>query len=195
MTPEEILKKIKEESAFHEAGHAVAMAWLSLPFIHVIVVSDEVYGALGRVHCSPGRFERDDFTDLAISCAAGKAAVDLWAKLHGYGELGWEDCGAANDLAQIEHLGQRVAAVELADGRDLRSDEFEGLYKVSDSGDGIVAVVQPGFTNYVYRYATDILCIPYEWAAVEELARRLNESFGEPISHEEVHRILQSCKA
>lgn len=48
MTPE-MLETIREESTYHEAGHAIVMAWLKLPFIYVTVVPDEEYGALGRV--------------------------------------------------------------------------------------------------------------------------------------------------
>jgi hypothetical protein len=154
-----------EQTAHHEAGHAIVMAWLKLPFDDVTIEEDEERGTAGHATLLPGTYRRD-YTDSAIGCAAGQAATNLHEEFRGSPFFDWDNSGDNN---QIRILGMLAGCLTPDDQR--------------------------GWFNYVRRYAESILRIPYVWAAVEELASRSVESGGEwEIPAKEVRRILRTCK-
>ena len=174
-----------EFTAVHEAGHAIVGAWLKLPLIHVTAAPDAARG--GHAYCgSTAEMLRHDPFDVAISYAAGKAATDLYDR-----ERNWETSFATDDLAQISWHGIRVGCSNLPD--DPAEYQEQGFF---------CPVVVPEFAPYVLRCATDILRIPYVWAAVEWLADVLNNvaadaecGAGDGVIHaKEVRRILRACK-
>ena len=65
-----------EQTPYHEAGHAVVMAWLKLPSVDLTVQEDEEGETAGQVSLLPETYRRD-YTDSAIGCAAGQAADNL----------------------------------------------------------------------------------------------------------------------
>ena len=56
-----------EQTPHHEAGHAVVMAWLKLPFVDLTMEEDEEGETVGQVTLLPETYRRD-YTDSAIGC-------------------------------------------------------------------------------------------------------------------------------
>ena len=153
-----------EQTPHHEAGHAVVMAWLKLPFIDLAMEEDEEGEMAGQAPLLPKTYRRD-YTDSAIGCAAGQAADNLHEEFCGNPSVEWDN---SNDNNQIRILGMLAECLTTEDQR--------------------------GWFNYVRRYAELILRIPYVWAAVEELAKRSVELGGCEISAQEATTILRACK-
>jgi hypothetical protein len=154
-----------EQTPHHEAGHAVVMAWLKLPFVDLTMEADEEGETAGQVTLLPETHRRD-YTDSAIGCAAGQAANNLHDEFRGSPSFDWDN---SNDNNQIRVLGILAECFTTDDQR--------------------------GWFNYVRRYAESILRIPYVWAAVEELAKWSVELGGErEIPAQEALRILRACK-
>jgi hypothetical protein len=154
-----------EQTPHHEAGHAVVMAWLKLPFVDLTMEKDEEGETAGQVSLLPENYHRD-YTDSAIGCAAGQAADNLHEEFRGRATFDWDN---SNDNNQIRILGMLAECFTTDDQR--------------------------GWFNYVRRYAESILRIPYVWAAVEELARRSAELDGQrEVPAQEALRILLACK-
>jgi hypothetical protein len=154
-----------EQTPYHEAGHAVVMAWLKLPSVDLTVQEDEEGETAGQVSLLPETYRRD-YTDSAIGCAAGQAADNLHEEFRGSSTSDWDN---SNDNNQIRILGMLAECFTTDDQR--------------------------GWFNYVRRYAESILRIPYVWAAVEELARGSADLGGErEVPPQEALRILLACK-
>jgi hypothetical protein len=154
-----------EQSAHHEAGHAVVMEWLKLRFVDGAIAENEGSAPAGQAAHLPGTYRRD-YTDSAIGCAAGQAADNLREEFRGHRLFDWDN---SSDNNQIRILGM-----------------LEGCLTTDD---------QRGWFNYVRRYAESILRIPYVWAAVDKLASRLTEPVGQwDIPAEEARRILLASK-
>jgi hypothetical protein len=153
-----------EQSAHHEAGHAVVMEWLKLRFVDGAIAENEGHGPAGQAVPLPGTYRRD-YTDSAIGCAAGQAADNLHEEFRGNQSVDWDN---SSDNNQIRILGM-----------------LEGCLSADD---------QRGWFNYVRRYAETILRIPYVWAAVDKLASRLAEPAEWEIPAAEARRVLLACK-
>ena len=86
-----------EQTPYHEAGHAVVMAWLKLPSVDLTVQEDEEGETAGQVSLLPETYRRD-YTDSAIGCAAGQAADNLHEEFRGSSTSDWDN---SNDNNQI----------------------------------------------------------------------------------------------
>src|SRR3984957_179905 len=154
-----------EQTPHHEAGHAVVMAWLKLPFVDLTMEDDEEGETAGQVSLLPQTYHRD-YTDSAIGCAAGQAAENLHEEFRGRATFDWDN---SNDNNQIRILGMLAECFTTDDQR--------------------------GWFNYVRRYAESILRIPYVWAAVEELATRSAELGGDrEVPARDALRVLLACR-
>jgi hypothetical protein len=154
-----------EQTPHHEAGHAVVMAWLKLPFVDLTMEEDEEGEMAGQVTLLPEMYRRD-YTDSAIGCAAGQAADNLHEEFCGNPSSDWDN---SNDNNQIRILGMLAECFTTDDQR--------------------------GWFHYVRRYAESILRIPYVWAAVEELARRSIELGGDrEVPAQQALTTLLACK-
>ena len=154
-----------EQTPHHEAGHAVVMAWLKLPFVGLTMEKDEEGEMAGEVPLLPKTYRRD-YTDSAIGCAAGQAADNLHEEFSGNACFDWDN---SKDNSEIRILGM-----------------LAGCFTTED---------QRGWFNYVRRYAESILRIPYVWAAVEELSRKSVELGGDrEVPADRAMTMLLACK-
>jgi hypothetical protein len=101
-----------EQTPHHEAGHAVVMAWLKLPFTDSTMEEEEGETA-GQVTLLPGTYRRD-YTDSAIGCAAGQAADNLHEEFCGNPSVEWDN---SNDNNQIRILGMLAECLTTEDQR------------------------------------------------------------------------------
>jgi hypothetical protein len=101
-----------EQTPHHEAGHAVVMAWLKLPFTDSTMEEEEGEKA-GQVTLLPGTYRRD-YTDSAIGCAAGQAADNLHEEFCGNPSVEWDN---SNDNNQIRILGMLAECFTTDDQR------------------------------------------------------------------------------
>ena len=92
-----------EQTPHHEAGHAVVMAWLKLPFV----------GLTMEEPLLPKTYRRD-YTDSAIGCAAGQAAENLHEEFRGGPSFDWDN---SNDNNQIRILGMLAECFTTDDQR------------------------------------------------------------------------------
>jgi hypothetical protein len=154
-----------EQTPHHEAGHAVVMAWLKLPFVDLTMEEDEEGEMAGQAPLLPKTYRRD-YTDSAIGCAAGQAADNLHEEFCGNPSSDWDN---SKDNNEIRILGMLAECFTTDDQR--------------------------GWFHYVRRYAESILRIPYVWAAVEELARRSIELGGDrEVPAQQALTTLLACK-
>ncbi len=97
------LFKQGEQTPHHEAGHAVVMAWLNLPFVDLTM----------EVPLLPKTYRRD-YTDSAIGCAAGQAADNLHEELRGNPGFEWDN---SKDNSEIRLLGMLAGCFTTEDQR------------------------------------------------------------------------------
>ncbi len=101
-----------EQTPHHEAGHAVVMAWLKLPFVDL---TEERGGRRDdRSSDSPPETYRRDYTDSAIGCAAGQAADNLHEEFRGNPSFDWDN---SDDNNQIRILGMLAECFTTDDQR------------------------------------------------------------------------------
>ena len=101
-----------EQTPHHEAGHAVVMAWLKLPFTDSTMEEEEGETA-GQVTLLPGTYRRD-YTDSAIGCAAGQAADNLHEEFSGNACFDWDN---SKDNSEIRILGMLAGCFTTEDQR------------------------------------------------------------------------------
>jgi hypothetical protein len=102
-----------EQTPHHEAGHAVVMAWLKLPFVDLTLEEDAEGETAGQATLWPEACRRD-YTDSAIGCAAGQAADNLHEELCGNPSFDWDN---SNDNNQIRILGMLTECFTTDDQR------------------------------------------------------------------------------
>jgi len=106
------LLEADEQSAHHEAGHAVVMEWLKLRFVDGAIAQNEELGPTGQT-ARPGTYRRD-YTDSAIGCAAGQAADNLREEFRGNRSFDWDN---SSDNNQIRILGMLEGCLTADDQR------------------------------------------------------------------------------
>ena len=163
----EMSSAVKEEVAFHEAGHAVAALTFDSESVGLISVRPSKSDAQGVVQIfkSENYFgSYDRMHERVIALLAGKAAVELK-----YGRL---DVGAGSDIDRASAIVQRFITDYAVSGFALfHPDNHYSL--TSEPHDDKIVTERSAMLARCYEEAKDVL--RKNWAFVEKLAAALVE--------------------
>jgi hypothetical protein len=164
---------IHEETAYHEAGHAIMAAFWSIPFHSVALELDFEAGTAGSLRSvAPGKpwnpkpMDHQRTWKQAVVAAAGRAATNLRNERHPKDKLMHFSDADKSDLAEIL--------------------DYADQFKMPDPDRWRV---------FVSNSARDILARPDVWSAVEVLAGELMQNGEKAISSRRVRKILREARA
>ena len=163
----EMSSAVKEEVAFHEAGHAVAALSFDPESVGLISVRPSKSDARGVVQIfkSENYFgSYDRMHERVIALLAGKAAVEL--------KFGRLDVGAGSDIDRASAIVQRFIADYAASGFALFYHSNRDGVESNMQGDGITAE-RSAMLARCYEEAKEVL--RKNWEFVEKLASALVE--------------------
>ena len=163
----EMSSSVKEEVAFHEAGHAVAALAFDAEGVGLISVRPSKSDARGVTQIFKGENyfgSYDRIHERVVALLAGKAAVELK-----YGRL---DVGAGSDIDRASAIVQRFITDYAASGFALfHPDNHFNL--TSDPHDDRIITERSAMLARCYEEAKEVL--RKNWAFVERVAAALVE--------------------
>lgn len=163
----EMSSSVKEEVAFHEAGHAVAALAFDSEGVGLISVRPSKSDARGVTQIFKGENyfgSYDRMHERVVALLAGKAAVELK-----YGRL---DVGAGSDIDRASAIVQRFITDYAASGFALfHPDNHFNL--TSDPHDDRIITERSAMLARCYEEAKEVL--RKNWAFVERVAAALVE--------------------
>ena len=163
----EMSSSVKEEVAFHEAGHAVAALAFDAEGVGLISVRPSKSDARGVTQIFKGENyfgSYDRMHERVVALLAGKAAVELK-----YGRL---DVGAGSDIDRASAIVQRFITDYAASGFALfHPDNHFNL--TSDPHDDRIITERSAMLARCYEEAKEVL--RKNWAFVERVAAALVE--------------------